>query len=97
MGLSPRTGRSFGFCPAYDSPGFEKGFGGYGRGTGFGRGMGLGRGRGYGAFAGYFHSPGINNLSREDEINMLKSQAEALKRSQQALEKRLGELEKESD
>jgi hypothetical protein len=34
-------------------------------------------------------------LSREDEVKMLKSEAEALKRSQKDIERRLAELEKE--
>jgi hypothetical protein len=78
-----------------------------GRGFGFGRGMGrgLGRGMGYGRgynfgwpAAEYFQGlPWMPALGKEDEIRLLKSQAESLKRSQKDIEKRLGELEKETD
>jgi len=74
-----------------------------GRGIGFGRGMGRGRGfsRGIGLDAinpgfmpGY---PWMQSMSKEDEIKLLKSQADALTRSQKDIEKRLGELEKEKE
>jgi hypothetical protein len=108
IGQGPVTGRGFGFCRGYDSPGFTKGFGGgigrgmgFGRGAGFGRGMGWGRGYGYGFHSGAYNlglAPGYlptPSISREDEIKMLKNQADALSRSQKDIEKRLGELEKE--
>ncbi|MBN1416107.1 MAG: DUF5320 domain-containing protein [Bacteroidales bacterium] len=106
MGQGPRTGRALGFCSGYDSPGYTKGFGsGMGRGFGFGYGRGMGRGRGYGrgwhmgsAFTGFFRGfPWMQPISKEDEISMLKSQAEELKRSQENIEKRLTELEKEGE
>jgi hypothetical protein len=100
MGQGPGTGRAFGYCYGYDSPGFVKGPGrGMGRGFVFGRGMGRGRGfgRGWGfgvPYHGYMpHSPYGASLSREEEISFLKSEAEALKRSQRDIEKRLSELE----
>lgn len=103
LGQGPGTGRALGFCYGYDSPGFMKGRGmRMGRGSGFigggARGPGFrggaGRGRGFGRFMpGYPWAP---SLSREDEVRMLKSEAEALKRSQQEIERRLGELEKET-
>lgn len=41
------TGRGFGYCAGYDTPGFTKGVprggGGFGRGRGYGRGFGRGR------------------------------------------------------
>jgi hypothetical protein len=112
MGQGSRTGRALGFCTGYDTPGYVKGFGGdMGRGFGFGRGMGrgfgrgMGRGMGYGRgfnfgrpAAGYFHDLSwMPALGKEDEIRLLKSQAESLKRSQKDIEKRLGELEKETE
>jgi hypothetical protein len=39
--------------------------------------------------------PNMPAMSREDEIRMLKAEADSLKRSQKDIEKRLGELEKE--
>ena len=102
VGQGPMTGRSSGFCAGYDTPGYVKGFrGGIGRGFRFGRGRGQGAGWGRnfgGGFADFF--PGFSwghSISKDDEINMLKSQAEYLKRSQKDIEKRLGELEKEGE
>ena len=106
MGQGPVTGRRAGYCAGFDSPGFTKGpGGGRGRGFSFGRGMGFGRGmargRGFGRAWG-FNAPvqgitGISSMSKEDEIRFLKSAADALKRSQKEIEKRLGELEKEKE
>ncbi len=104
MGQGPRTGRTLGFCSGYDTPGYAKGFGGgMGNGLGFGRGRGRGRGMGYSRgnnfgmpFTGSFQgSPLMPTMSKDDEIKLLKSQAEALKRTQKDIEKRLSDLEKE--
>ncbi len=104
MGQGSRTGRALGHCEGLDSPGFTKGIGGgmgrgfnHGRGMGMGNGMGFGRGRNFGgayagSFQGYSRMP---SMSKEDEVKLLKSQAGALRRSQEDIEKRLGELEKE--
>jgi hypothetical protein len=106
MGQGPMTGRALGFCAGFDTPGYTKGFGsGMGRGFGFGRGRGRGRGMGYGQgrnfhwpFSGFSPNiPETQALNKEDEIKMLKAQAESLKRTQKDLEKRLSELEKEND
>ncbi len=104
-GQGPGTGRAFGYCYGFDSPGFVKGVGGgMGRGFGYGRGMGRGRGMGFGWGRSYgVASPGvfqggnqfIQPMSKDDEIKLLKSEADALKRSQKNIDKRLGELEKE--
>jgi len=108
MGQGPMTGRALGFCAGYDSPGYTRGFGrGMGRGFGFGRGWGRGHGYhggwgfGRGRYhelpynAGYYPAPWQETLSKEDEIKMLKSEAQALKRSQNEIEKRLKDLENE--
>jgi hypothetical protein len=94
MGQGSRTGRALGFCSGYDTPGYTKGFGG-----GMGRGYGFGRGRNFGsAFTGFFQGlPWTQSTSKEDEVKMLKAQAESLKRSQKDIEKRLSELEKENE
>jgi hypothetical protein len=105
-GLGPVTGRALGYCQGFDSPGFAKGAGGgMGRGFVYGGGMGMGRGRGRGfgrgrnfggAYTGSFPGyPWIPSMSKEDEIKFLKSHADALSRSQEEIERRLGELEKE--
>ena len=96
MGQGPRTGRAFGYCEGFDSPGFTKGVGG-----GMGRGMGRGRSYGFGFHSGAYNLgfvpgyPWTHSISREDEIKLLKNQADALSRSQKDIEKRLDELEKE--
>jgi hypothetical protein len=103
MGQGPITGRGLGFCSGYDTPGHVKGFGGgMGRGFGFGRsrrrGMGYGGGHNYSwPFAGFQGSPWAQSISKDDEIKLLKSRAESLKRAQKELEKRLSELEKEQE
>jgi hypothetical protein len=95
MGQGPVTGRGLGYCSDYESSGFTKGFGmggGFGRAHGFGRSTG--RGMGYGRSYGFVPWP---SYSKENEIQILKDQAESLKRAQKNIEKRLGELEKETD
>ena len=97
MGQGPRTGRSSGLCSGYDTPGFTRGFGeGMHRGAGVGRGWGRGRvfGRAFSQFA--FGMPWMSSRNKEDEIKLLKSQAEELKRLQQAIEKRLEEMTKDN-
>lgn len=104
MGQGPMTGRALGFCSGYETPGYSKGFGG-GMGRGYGYGRGRGRGMGYGRarnfswpYAGYF--PGLPNnqaINKDDEVKMLKAQAESLRRSQNDIERRLRELEKENE
>jgi hypothetical protein len=72
-----------------------------GRGFGFGRGFGRRRGfRGGWDYEPYREDyipgyPRMESLSKADEIKLLKSQAEELKRSQEEITKRLEELEKE--
>jgi len=104
LGLGPGTGGAFGYCYGCDSPGYKKGAGGgMGRGIGFGKGMSRGRGFGrtigFGTFNPGFMTgyPWMQSISKEDEIKHLKSQADALSRSQKEIEKRLGELEKEKE
>ena len=104
MGQGPRTGRGLGFCEGFDSPGITKVVrGGMGRGFGSGRGKGMGRGMGSGRglnsggpSAGPFTgNPRMPAMSKKDEVKLLKLQVDTLKRSQQDIEKRLEELEKE--
>jgi len=99
MGQGPRTGRSSGLCSGYDTPGFTKGFGGQGRGFGFGQNMGRGRGYRFRNFGpgNALNFPYSSVMSKEDEIDQLKSQADYFKRSQQVIEKRLEELEGKSE
>jgi hypothetical protein len=101
------SGRGLGYCAGFDSPGYTKGYGGgmgrgfgfrggRGRVAGFGRGFGFRHGMGQGNFD-YTANPYMPTISREDEVKLLKSQAEELLRSHKDIEKRLKELEKESD
>ena len=107
MGQGPGTGRALGICYGFESPGYMKGPGmrmgrGYGfrGGAGRSRGRGFSRGQGWGFSSDCYPYPNMSGfprtptLSREDEVRMLKSEAEALKRSQKEIERRLGELEK---
>jgi hypothetical protein len=105
-GMGPRTGRAFGYCSGFDTPGYHKGAGGgFGRSMGRGRGIGRGMGRGRGFHAGWGFGyptpqpggqwPYATEMTREDEIRMLKSQMDSLERSRKVIEKRLGELGKE--
>ena len=103
-GQGPMTGRALGFCSGYNTPGCAKGFGGgvgreFGFGRSRGRGVGYGRGRNFGRpFTGHFSGfPWTQSVSKDDEIKMLKAQAESLIRSQKDIEKRLSELEKEKE
>lgn len=102
MGQGSMTGRGFGFCNENETLGFEKGFGGlgrrWGRGFGFGRGAGGRRGLGRRNLRNWSLS-GLEAKrqwipDREEEIKMLKSQAEALKNTQKDIERRLEELDK---
>ena len=104
MGQGPMTGRELGFCAGYDTPGYVKGGGGMGRGFGFGgrgfrRRWGWGRASYFGAsLPGYAGSmPWSQALSRDEEIRLLKTEADALKRTQKDIEKRLSDLEKEKE
>jgi len=101
LGLGPGTGRALGYCYGYDTPGFTKGPG-LGRGAGFRFGRGMGWGRGFGRAWGFaapypgYYTPGypwMSSMSKEDEVKLLKSQADELSRAQKEIEKRLGELE----
>jgi hypothetical protein len=100
VGAGPMTGGARGFCnpanagaiPAYG------GRYGYGRGLGLRRGFrgGYGPGRGWGR--GYGRYPAAVgpafSVEAPDEINMLKAQADYLKDSLDAINRRIEDLEK---
>jgi hypothetical protein len=100
MGDGPMTGGARGYCnrtdTEYAGPAFRPvGFGGmmaYGRGLrrGFGRRKGFRRfwGRGFGPY------PPGNFLSAEEELKLLKEQAESVKSTLDSLTKRISEIEK---
>ncbi len=90
--------------PGYREYGYGQGFGrGFGQGRSFrgGFGPGFGRGRGYG---GGFELPGANlsmgrryggsyTMNSESEINILKGEADTVKKELDAINKRIEDLE----
>lgn len=102
-GWGPMTGRGVGYCAGYDAPGYvhqEPGYGrrrgGWGAGTGW-RG-GAGRGWRYAprwADAPDWYGPYGPPMSEAQETELLRNQADALKRELEAISKRLDELENE--
>ena len=99
MGSGPMTGRRAGFCAGYVVPGFVNWAGGWGFGRRFGWG-GFGRGRN--ATGGPL-SPGfapdwpvVRSLSREQEVDLLKAQAQGLQEALKRVNDRLDTLEKEA-
>ena len=108
MGLGPMTGRGLGQCVGAPVPGYAHPFPGRGLGFGRGRGRGRGWGRGWAldpdAPVGYGrpwgrwgYSYGVptssNPLPGEQQVEMLKAQAEYLASSLDEIRKRLAELE----
>lgn len=100
-GEGPMTGGGFGKCNArnraHGREWFGRGRGGRGVGLGRGYGRGFGRrgasfggqgwfGPGYGPYAGPYA------MSREDEINMLKEEAERVKDQLKAINERVEKL-----
>jgi hypothetical protein len=104
MGLGPMSGGRRGLCnPA--NAGYGRGFGGtfgFGRGMGLGRGFRGGIGRGIGrAFAWRFgnqppYYPAYEP-NPEEELNMLKAEANSLKNSLGMINRRIAEMEKTSE
>jgi Family of unknown function (DUF5320) len=101
VGAGPMTGGGFGRCNsrnrAYGWGSFGAGRGG--RGPGWGRGYGRGFGRRGASFGGqgwygpaYGPYAGPYSASREDEISVLKEEAEMMKSELEAIHKRIGEL-----
>jgi len=100
MGAGPMTGGRRGTCgragvainqPAYGS--------GYGRGMGFRRGYGRGRGYGFGPAYGAVPYPqaygNTHPVSKTDEMEMLRADADAMRQSLESIQHRITELEKE--
>ncbi len=108
-GLGPMTGRAAGYCAGYSVPGYMnpipgRGFFGRGRGRGwFSRGRGFGRGWGMGYFSrgfspwGYYggsESPYPPELSPDEELALLKEDANVLKQQLKELQSYINTLEK---
>ncbi len=109
MGMGPGTGRRIGECAGnadvesvHAGPGQGCGTG-HGRGRGFGMGPGRGRGRGGGRGRCYRGGGGENagpgpgrcesELTREQEVETLRQQAEHLKKAHEDACERIKELE----
>lgn len=93
--LKPTAGPSVG---AHFGVGMYPGMGGFGpgmgAGMGIGRGMGMGRGAGMGWGMGMM-GPVAPQISKEQELAMLKNQVQALEQQLRQIETRIKELEKE--
>jgi len=108
-GMGPMTGRAAGYCAGYSVPGYMnpiagRGFG-FGRGRGFGRGFGRGWGRWavppYGGVA-YGTYPAVPAVpygapTREQELEVLRSQSEGFQQALEGIQKRISELEAKED
>ena len=103
-GMGPMTGRAAGYCAGYSVPGYMnpiagRGRFGYGLGLGGGRGFGSGRGfgRGFGfrgaaygaSYGGY---PYAQEITSQQETDMLKEQSKAIGEELEAINKRISEL-----
>lgn len=106
-GAGPMTGRAAGYCAGYDQPGcFNPGPGmgmGYGYGRGRGRGFGMGMGRGYGRGFGWANRawsgprpPYYMEPTPQQEMDMLKQQAEAMKANLDQINQRIDQIQAES-
>lgn len=97
VGAGPATGRGMGFCRGYNTPGYASAGWGMGRGA-FGRGRGW-RNRYYATgqpFWGRYTPVPEPQVNAANEMDYLKDQAEYLKNSLEAINKRISDLEKDS-
>ncbi len=107
MGMGPMTGRAAGFCAGNNMPGYMNPMPGRGFGRGF---FGRGGGRGWrnmyyatGLFgwqraAGGYPVPAVPMapaMTREQQANALKAQAESLENTLENIRSQLAELEKQ--
>lgn len=104
MGAGPMTGGGRGYCSPYGRAYGRRAFGG-GFGRGFGAGFGRGYGRGFGwrgaypAQGAWYGSPLYGapyQMNPDEEVNMLKGEAQAMKNELDAINKRIEELESAS-
>jgi len=108
-GMGPMTGRGLGYCAGYGAPGYVNPAPGFGPGRGRGRGGWGGGGRGWrhGYYAtglplgaryspppAWAYGPYGPPVTEEVETELLRNQAQALKRQLEAIAERLEELEK---
>jgi hypothetical protein len=97
-GMGPMTGRGAGYCAGFPGPGY---LAGPRRGVGFGFGGGRGRGNWFrpdwgpygGVERGYYPYP--YRRTREEEIELLRADAQYLRETLDEIVKRIEELEQE--
>ena len=101
MGMGPMTGRGAGYCAGYQVPGYANPVSGRGSGLGFGRGRGMGFGRGFGRGSGrgWYSAPPMGypavvapQVTQEQELDMLKTQADNFQNALSEIQKRIEEL-----
>lgn len=96
-GMGPMTGRGLGYCAGYENTGYNNLIGKK-RGRGFflrGRGPGFGR-MGFGRYAKY-ESNNERPLPKEEEILILESRANDIRIELERIEKRISELESNTE
>jgi hypothetical protein len=109
-GMGPMTGRGAGYCSGYGVPGYANPVRGRGFGMGWGRGRGwrtgyyatglpgwarFGYAPGWGAPPTWAYGPYAAPPMPEQEVELLKGQAEWLKEQLEAISQRIAELEQE--
>ena len=95
QGMGPMTGRGAGFCAGYSNPGVVSGYGRrFGRGGGWGwrNRFSAAGGPGWGAYGPAVYAAPV--VSSDQEVDMLKMQAQDLQVTLQRINERLNELEK---
>jgi hypothetical protein len=99
-GIGSMTGRGLGYCTGYGAPGFGLGRGPDWRGGGHGwrhqfYATGLPGWARFGYASARHYGPGWRPVTEDEEIELLKDQAQVLQQELDAIAKRLAELEKE--
>jgi hypothetical protein len=92
------TGRGAGFCAGYAMPGYTNPMPGRGMGWGRGKGRGFGMGMGWRhgwAAQGYPVTAQPVPYAPQDEMTMLKNQAQSLGQALETIKNRINELETE--
>ncbi len=99
MGMGPMTGRGLGYCGGPGAPGYARGASGWGGGFGRGFGWRFTRRPGPCFVAPRWAAPagrwGAWQISREEELEYLKGQADMLKDELDAISGRIGQIEAE--
>ncbi len=91
LGLGPMTGRGAGWCAGYGPAPMNAGMRGFGGGRGRGRRFRPGPVAAYGAPYG----GGVAPLTAEQELQMLRNQAQQLQQSVEGINQRIAELEQQ--